>query len=433
MTVRPALFCLALAACSSGVPVDGTGRARAAIVGGQPAPADVDVYRLAIDADGAGTTCSATLIAPHTLLTAAHCVDPVSLGARVVTVRATNAPSGDGPFVDVAQTRLHPLWMPAIDLGHDLALLRLAAPQPAPPRPLNLTALTGLGGAPIRAVGYGTDLTDGGMGTRRSVELVIRQLSDTLIDLGDLSSRGVCHGDSGGPTFHRFGDDVERLIGVHSFTRSEACVDGADTRVDREADFLLSWIAEHEDACAPNGVCATGPCPASDPDCRAPGAACETAFQCPGRDCGADAQHPRPYCSRPCGGPADCPTPLTCEPTRGRCQLPQLPTVRPGEPCRPGESFCLDDGVCSGVSAASPVCSLRCVMSATCPASHECGRGFTGDEVCLPRPRTLPFASVTAPAAPRGCSTGEGLALFAALGLALRRRAEGAARSQRNC
>ncbi|MFZ5438675.1 MAG: trypsin-like serine protease [Myxococcota bacterium] len=404
------------------------GARRDGIVGGQPAPADVQVFQLEIDADGRSTSCSATLIGRRSLLTAAHCVDPVSLGARTVTVRATNALDGAGPLLEISETRVHPLWMPAIGLEHDLALLRLAAPRAEPPRLVNLAPLTGLGGAPIRAVGYGTDLTDGGMGTRRSVDLTLRKLSATHLDLGDLTSRGVCHGDSGGPTFHTFADG-ERLIGVHSFTRTDACTDGADIRVDPEADFILSWLAEQEDACEPDNVCMPG-CPTVDPDCRAPGAPCDTAYQCPGRECRTDAQHPAPYCTATCS--AGCPPPLSCDPVRGLCQLPQQPTARPGEPCTSGQTFCLDGALCSGARAEAPVCSLRCTVSADCPTGQGCTIGFTGEQVCLVRPLTLPRAEVVEPAAARGCQAVDGLQLAVVLAL-LRRRAEGAARTRRNC
>ena len=78
--------------------------------------------------------------------------------------------------------------------------------------------LDGRGGQPVRALGYGLDALDGGTGTRHEVALTLRQISPEQILIGDLVSKGICRGDSGGPTLHTFDDGVERVIGVHSFT-----------------------------------------------------------------------------------------------------------------------------------------------------------------------------------------------------------------------
>lgn len=405
------------------------GRSRAAIVGGTPTAGDLDVFLLSLQANnGRGTLCSATLIAPRTLLTAAHCLDPSMLGGTSLTIFAANVPTEAEVrpgvnTVQVVETRLHPSWNPAAGLAGDLALALLAAPPAIAPKPWNALPLEGLGGQAVRAVGYGASGPDAGLGTKRTVDLSIRQLTAELISLGNFVDRGICHGDSGGPSFHTFGDGVERLVGVHSFTRTEDCLDGADTRVDANAPFLLQWLAEKEDACGPNLVCAVSGCPAPDPDCVPLGEACQTVFQCQGRRCVDDPQHPAPYCSQACSTDGDCGGDRTCDVARGVCQRAQLPPARRGEACTPGESFCLGDTRCTGAAAGDqPRCLARCAQTATCLLGQTCLPGLTGENVCVDAPPVqLPLAELTGPAA-GGCATLPALWPMVAAGLLLLRK-----------
>ena len=403
------------------------GTHRQAIVGGTQSLTDSSVFMLDISGNnGATTRCSATLIAPRTLLTAAHCADPAMMGATSLTIIASNAPTAAEVMpgvntVRVTQTRLHPVWnAAAAGLGGDLALLLLDSPQTIPPSPWSRDSLTSLGGEPVRAVGYGSDAIDAGTGTRRTVELTIRQLTPELIALGNFVDKGICHGDSGGPTFHTFGDGVERLIGVHSFTRGDDCLDGADTRLDAKAPFILQWLSEFEENCGANFVCAAGTC--ADPDCVALGQPCGASWDCRERQCINDAQHADRYCSKTCASDVDCTAGLRCDTLRGVCQRPQLPPARPTEPCLPGATFCLSGSVCEGLTPELARCSQPCTRTIDCLAPQICRVGFTGNEACLdPPPITLPVGRIELPAA-RGCSTSTGLAPLLVLAWWWRRR-----------
>lgn len=427
-------LCSALAACGESPFADFASRSRLGIRGGFEAPDANDVFRLDIRGNtGVTSTCTATLIAPSTLLTAAHCVDPAVLSATSVDITATNAPTpGEVTSANtfaVSETRLHPDWRPAINLDADLALVRLASPQPVAPRAWNQSSLDGRTGQLVRVLGFGAPdgAMDGGMGTRREVSLPIRQLTPQLISLGDFTSKGLCQGDSGGPTLLLMDDGVERLVGVHSFTRSADCTDGADTRTDAYAPFLDAWLTEKEDTCASDGICSTKACAAPDLDCLGAGEPCRSALQCPGRRCVTDPQHDSAYCASSC----PCAAPLVCDVMRNECRLPQLPEVGPGGACVPAQTWCTSGWRCDGVSAAQALCSKPCSADRECPAEHQCRPGFSGQRICLAREVRLPIGRWEGPVVSR-CSMSPGDVASILLGVWLVRR-RGHARRHRNC
>jgi len=196
-----------------------------AIVGGTVTRGDPEVFLLIIEANnGQAAGCTGTLIGSRTIVTAAHCVDPAILGASSVDIWASNAPT-DREIIQgvnlwhVVETRRHPNWNPNT-LSGDIAMALLNAAPNVTPKPWNTTNIGAYGGRPVRAVGYGTtgpnDTSQ--VSTKRTVDLIFRRVTNTLIYLGDQVAKGICHGDSGGPTFHTFSDGVERLVGVHSCT-----------------------------------------------------------------------------------------------------------------------------------------------------------------------------------------------------------------------
>ncbi|MBL8913570.1 MAG: trypsin-like serine protease [Archangium sp.] len=380
------------------------------LIGGTPAPNASAVFLLDIRGDnGVTSSCTATLIGSRTLLTAAHCIDPVVLGATTNTIIATNAPTPQDvvPGVNTwtaVERKLHPEWRPQFGLANDLgAVLLDSAPPGVTPIPWNRASLDGRSGEVLRVFGYGSnDMTDAGMGVRREVELMINQVTPTHLFLGDGFSKGICHGDSGGPSLLTFNDGVERLAGVHSFTRTPDCLDGADFRIDAFRLQLADWLGAWEGACGSDGLCVSTCGATIDPDCVRPGDRCSDAIDCASRACITDPQHPEAYCSQSCASAA-CPAPLEC--SNSQCVLPQLPTARQGEACVMGQTHCLNDTRCDGVSPELALCSRSCTSNTTCAASEDCRPGFSGQFVCVPREIKLPIAVWSGRAS--GCSSGE--------------------------
>lgn len=388
------------------------GRGKESLIGGAPAPNANAVFSLDIRGDnGVTSSCTATLIASRTLLTAAHCIDPVVLGATTSTIIATNAatPQDVVPGVNTwtaVEIKLHPDWRPQFaGLANDLgAVLLDSAPAGVTPIPWNRAPLEGKSGEVLSVFGYGSnDMTDAGMGVRREVALMINQVTPTHLILGDGVSKGICHGDSGGPSLLMFNDGVERVAGVHSYTRTPDCLDGADYRIDAFRLQLADWLGAWEGACGADGLCVSTCGTTIDPDCVRPGERCSDAIDCASRSCITDPQHPDAFCSQSCASVA-CPSGMECR--NSQCVLPQLPTARIGEACVMGQTFCLNDARCDGVSAELALCSRACSADATCGANEECRPGFSGQFVCVPREIKLPIAVWSGPRA-SGCSSGE--------------------------
>jgi hypothetical protein len=481
----------ALILCSCGpVELGGAPQSRAAvqrdaIIGGTVDNGDPEVFELLIvdtanPNNGAG--CSATLIGSKTLLTAAHCVDPRTIMATAIDIYALNQTNdqnvGFNQMIHVTKMQYHPNWDP-MTLSNDMGLALLEhSPQGVNPKPWNTQAIDNLTGQPLRAAGYGATMggtNPTGGGTKREVSLTFVQIAAEQFELGDMTGHGICHGDSGGPSFYTFGDGVERIVGVHSFTISQDCLDGADSRTDAFKPFIMTWISQNETPtcsedglCAPgcnppdidcvcaadgmctaacpdllkdpdcpkdcvtNGVCATQACPVPDPDCVPEGGACARANQCVTRVCIPDAQHSQTYCSQNCTSNADCMTVpnMECDQSAHFCTYKQVQITPMGSPCTPGPTVCDQGGVCAGTSATTSYCSPPCSTQADCTdGTSTCQLSFDGtSKYCAEPPKSVVMIpaiandTATDMAAQTGCSATAGLLPLLGTAPLLRRR-----------
>lgn len=456
-----------------------TETAEQAVVGGVTDTGDPQVFQLWMQGDNnAVAGCTGTLIDRRTLLTAAHCVDPRELGATSLSIYAFNKVSQQqlSSMADVYQvvaTQYHPNWRPSQSLANDIGLAYLDRAPPVTPKAWNSTAdLAPLSGKPIRVVGYGSNMggANGGTGggIKRQANLTLRQVFVDLFFLGNQTNIGICHGDSGGPSFYTFPDGVERVVGVHSFTNGDACLDGADSRTDYFKGFIQTWLNTKEQPtcdedgrcaancaqpdidclckadgqctnacpnlskdpdcppdCGANGICSVAACPSPDVDCINAGNPCTAATQCVGRQCITDPQHASSYCSKSCQNNSDCAAGMQCDATKKVCTLLPLPEVAPGLVCTPGKSFCTQKTVCTGPTTAWQYCQYTCRATSDCPSGTTCERGYDNTLYCAapPKPQvTLPLAGlITQPAS--GCSVAGGASLLPlAIALLLRRR-----------
>lgn len=251
--MRRALLAVALLA---GCGAEEQGGARTdAIVGGAPDSLDKDVFLL--DGRGLGlrffSMCTGTLIAPRTIVTAAHCVDPALLFTPVTWFvgNATNGRQASaGQFIEVQSMRMHPAYSSLqAAAGNDLALLLLkSSPPGVAPRAWNRADLAPFVGSLLRVVGYGRKDPDDydSWGTRDAVVRSLKSVDAHHLRIDDAEPRGICNGDSGGPSMLLFPDGVERIVGVHSFTDTDACAGGVDVRLDKQQTFIDQWMRDFE-------------------------------------------------------------------------------------------------------------------------------------------------------------------------------------------
>jgi hypothetical protein len=153
---------------------------------------------------GGASFCTASVIAPDVVLTAAHCVSNLS-NTRVFFRGGHN----QLVLSDVASIAVHPEFRPKIGRRHliyiDLALLRLAEPLPATFKPIELTNSGPVAtGQPFRMAGFGRadESVSGTSGVLRAGILVASgPKSPVLVWLTDPDGAGLggCTGDSGAP------------------------------------------------------------------------------------------------------------------------------------------------------------------------------------------------------------------------------------------
>lgn len=345
---------MVLSACSPGE----FERHRAAIVGGMVDSTQNAVFLLElVFDDDTSSICSAALVSPRVLLTAAHCIDIRHQKKGSVKIRAMNRPNVEGlrleDMFEVSTHSLHPQWVPLMSRNDfDLAALLLSrAPQGVTPFVLS-RSLVFSAGQLMRVVGYGRSTAAGDdSGVRRVGSAPVGQVTARTFEIGAAGTRGICAGDSGGPSLMPGnGSSTVVIAGIHSVTLSAQCGLGADIRIDSNLGFIEDFIARHDSTpmcpadgvcqpsgcqgpdvdcqpCQLNGVCESG-CGANDADCLPDGDVCSAASTCAGALCLPDSRGFQ-YCASSCTASDACTRQMVC--IEGQCRLP-APETAPVQP-----------------------------------------------------------------------------------------------------
>lgn len=233
------LAMVGLAGCGDQGAVDITdpGVANQAIVrGGAPCDDDVSPAIVALLLQRHGVVsfyCTGTLVAPDTVLTAAHCIlrnEPGLSVSLLSDVRAWHGGSNPGlppgavrAIVAIANPafdgRFNSRFFDAESFDVGLLLLEHAIASVAPMQlPSAAELATLVDGDTVEIVGFGLD-DDGQAGLKRCAFTHVTGQGPALLAVGDGQRLpSLCNGDSGGPTVAFVGPDgAPRLAGVASF------------------------------------------------------------------------------------------------------------------------------------------------------------------------------------------------------------------------
>ena len=362
---------LAAVSCTAGEGAQPVGISGSAITQGTPTSGDLGVVALL---ESGSLVCTATLVAPRVLLTAAHCLPEGALPAAYFG----DSPQPGAATVALLATVRHPQF-DATTLANDvaMALLADAPPAGATPWPLPSAPLgAGSTGMPLRLVGFGRTAPDDTTPPRkRQGTTTVASLTADQLTFGPSPSQ-TCTGDSGGPAFATLGG-VEVIVGVTSSGDPQCDQMGRDMRVDAYASFITPWLRA-------TAVGAAGPgdrCYYPD-NCAASAGSCAPALDNPTLS----------FCAPGCSGGDGCPAGLQCLVDGSGAKLcrhaPPSPGA-PGSPCE-ADSDCATGSCLAPATGGGTVCASTCFqdLSGFCQDGSRClaAAGDGGVSACFAPP-----------------------------------------------
>ncbi|MGQ0506974.1 MAG: trypsin-like serine protease [Myxococcaceae bacterium] len=195
--------------------------------------------------------CTGTIISPHVILTAAHCIAELPDGKKHTVFTGPNdANLTNGQLLTVSEMHAHPQYNANTDANDIGVLILTNASTIAPMQFLKQAMTSDLVGKPVRIVGYGDNTVQNpttGAGKRRQGTAPLISFNATLARVGNTTAN-QCYGDSGGPAIMDI-NGVDTIIGVNSTQDADDCVGVNDnTRVDAFAAFVMQYVNQFDPA-----------------------------------------------------------------------------------------------------------------------------------------------------------------------------------------
>ena len=219
------------------------------IIAGTPVTGDPAIMSLLSFMGARGARCTATLITPRLLLTAAHCIFETPGFTRQLFT-GNNDGNGTGPEIPVKMVVSNPRYQGAPRQGNDFCIVVLESPLAIRPVRLNRAPVESAQGKTVRYVGYGLTAigNPNSGGVKRQNTAPLADVSRLLLAIGPNANQ-TCEGDSGGPLLFDDGQG-EAIIGIGSFVDAPACRRNAFYQ---RIDTQIAWIDEQIQKYDPTG------------------------------------------------------------------------------------------------------------------------------------------------------------------------------------